>query len=180
MLEKKSREELLEKLISLDPQKITSLDISNKLKIIRALEIIIHKKTSSKKIHHSQKIPSLPKWYGIIINPPREALYKNIEIRLDQRFEEGMIDEVKNLHYNQKIPWRRLESFGLEYRWITRHLLGKISFEEMREKLLQDIRHYAKRQGTWFRRWERQGRVFSWVSSKEEALTVAKDIIEYL
>ncbi len=180
VLEKKSREELLEKLISLDPQRALSLDISNPLKIIRALEIISHEKTSSKKPHSSRERTPLPKWEGVIINPPREILYKNIEIRLAQRFEEGMIDEVKNLHYNQKIPWTRLESFGLEYRWITQYLLKKVSFEEMKESLFQDIRHYAKRQCTWFRRWERQGRSFLWATSKEEAFSFAEKIIKYL
>ncbi|NCU41530.1 MAG: tRNA (adenosine(37)-N6)-dimethylallyltransferase MiaA [Candidatus Moranbacteria bacterium] len=177
ILEKKSREELLEKLISLNPQRALSLDTSNPLKIIRALEIISHEKTSSKNTYFSRETKPLPIWEGIIINPPREILYKNIEIRLDQRFEEGMIDEVKGLHYNQKIPWKRLESFGLEYRWITQYLLKKVSLEEMKEGLFQDIRHYAKRQGTWFRRWERQGRIFSWVNSKEESLCRAKEIL---
>lgn len=178
ILEKKSREELLEKLISLDPHRALSLDTANPLKIIRALEIILHEKNSSKKDRASRETITPLDWKGIIINPPREIVYKNIEIRLDQRFEEGMVDEVKDLHYNQKIPWSRLESFGLEYRWITQYLLEKISFEEMREKLFQDIRHYAKRQGTWFRRWERQGRTFSWASSKEESLRIVRGILE--
>ena len=89
-----------------------------------------------------------------------------------------MIDEVYSLHYNRNISWKRLESFGLEYRWISRYLRGDISQKEMKGNLLVESRHYAKRQITWLRRWERQGKLLHWSSSKKEALRIAKRLIE--
>ena len=74
-----------------------------------------------------------------------------IEKRLDERLKEGMIAEVKRLHA-RGVSWKRLDGFGLEYRWVSRYIRGMISKEEMREKLFRAICHFAKRQMTWFRR----------------------------
>ena len=74
---------------------------------------------------------------------------------MQQRFNEGMIEEVQNLNNpptGRGVSWERLEYFGLEYRWIARYLQKKISLNEMKEKLYFDIIHYAKRQMTWFKK----------------------------
>jgi tRNA dimethylallyltransferase len=83
-------------------------------------------------------------------------------MRMDARFEEGMIDEVRRLRENG-VTWERLESFGLEYREIARHLQGKTSREEMHELLLNSIRQFAKRQDIFFRKMEREGVVIHWL-----------------
>ena len=62
-----------------------------------------------------------------------------------------MIKEVERLH-KQSVSWQRLESFGLEYRWIAKYLQGKMPLKEMKEKLFVEIKNYAKRQMTWFKK----------------------------
>ena len=86
-----------------------------------------------------------------------------------------MVREVKRLHEKDGVSWKRLESFGLEYRWIARYLQEKTARKEMEENLLRDITHYAKRQHAWMRRWERMGaRIhFHWTKNKKEALDIA-------
>lgn len=82
----------------------------------------------------------------------REELYSRIGIRLDQRIKEGMIDEVREVVKLGATP-EFLEGLGLEYRLTYRYITGKYkSFEEYREDLFKQIRHFAKRQMTWFRK----------------------------
>lgn len=94
---------------------------------------------------------------------PRDMLRSGIKRRLIKRFNEGMIDEVKGLHENGA-SWDRLERLGLEYRFISEYLEGKIvSKDELIEKLYIAIGQFAKRQETWFRRMEKQGTVIHWL-----------------
>ena len=105
---------------------------------------------------------------------------QNIEIRLRQRIQEGMIDEVENLH--KQYSWERLEKLGLEYRFVSFYLEGKISSkEEMESQLCASIRHFAKRQETWFRGMERKGVKIHWLpreTSKEARYFSAVELIE--
>ena len=82
---------------------------------------------------------------------PRDILYKRIELRLDARLNAGMVDEVKRLK-QQGATDEFLEGLGLEYRYTNRYLNGEYTFEEYRETLLTEIRHFAKRQVTWFKK----------------------------
>ncbi len=82
---------------------------------------------------------------------PREQLYSRIEKRLDERIKQGMVEEVENLRKNGATD-EFLESLGLEYRYTARYLCGEYSFEDYREELLKQIRHFAKRQITWFKK----------------------------
>ena len=63
-----------------------------------------------------------------------------------------MLKEIDNLHNKEKISWKRLESFGLEYRFGSQFLQKKITKKEMLEKINTESWHYAKRQKTWFKR----------------------------
>lgn len=94
---------------------------------------------------------------------PREMLRAGIKKRLIKRFDEGMIEEVTGLHDNGT-SWDRLERLGLEYRFISEYLEGKIKTkDELIEKLYIAIGQFAKRQETWFRRMEKQGTVIHWL-----------------
>ncbi|MBO5789615.1 MAG: tRNA (adenosine(37)-N6)-dimethylallyltransferase MiaA [Clostridia bacterium] len=82
----------------------------------------------------------------------REYLNSLIETRLDRRIEEGMIDEVRRLLENGASE-EFMEALGLEYRYTTRYILGKYeSFEAYREQFLTEIKRFAKRQQTWFKK----------------------------
>lgn len=82
---------------------------------------------------------------------PREQLYSRIEARLDERIKQGMVEEVESLRKNGATD-EFLEGLGLEYRYTARYLRGEYSFEDYREELLKQIRHFAKRQTTWFKK----------------------------
>ena len=78
-----------------------------------------------------------------------------------------MIGEVENLH-NGGLSWKRLEEFGLEYKFIALYLQGKLEYEEMVEKLNTAIYQFAKRQLTWFKRWEKQGAKINWIKNSQQ------------
>ena len=82
---------------------------------------------------------------------PRDVLYNRIELRLDARLDAGMVEEVKRLK-EQGATDEFLEGLGLEYRYTNRFLNGKYTFEDYRDTLLKEIRHFAKRQITWFKK----------------------------
>jgi len=89
-------------------------------------------------------------WY--IIDIPRAELYERIDRRVDDRLQQGMVDEVQGLlKAGVSADW--LISLGLEYRWITLHLQGQIEYTEMVQRLKFAIHAYARRQITFFRRW---------------------------
>lgn len=147
MLRNISNEELFKKLKKLDPRRAKNIDPKNKRRIIRALEII----EDTDKSVPVMRIYENPMDVLIIgINIERDELVKRIKKRLDTRFNEGMIKEIKNLHKKYRVSWKRLENFGLEYKWIALYSQNKITKKEMEEKLFRDTKRYAKRQMTWF------------------------------
>ena len=145
-LEKKSAKELFEILKKLDPRRAKIIEKHNKRRIIRAIEI-------AKKIGKVLKLEKKPQFDCLIIGikKPKEELKKLIEKRLLKRLNKVLINEVKKLK-KQGVSWKRLESFGLEYRWVAYYLQNKITYQEMIEKLQKDIEHFAKRQMTWFKK----------------------------
>jgi len=100
----------------------------------------------------------------------RARIIKRIKDRLDK---EDMVGEVEGLIDNG-LSLARLNSFGLEYRYISWYLQDKMDYDEMVEKLGLASYRFAKRQKTWFKRWEKQGRMINWVSD----LAAAKKIIK--
>ncbi|MDD5083510.1 MAG: tRNA (adenosine(37)-N6)-dimethylallyltransferase MiaA [Candidatus Moranbacteria bacterium] len=158
-----SCEILFQKLQALDPKRAETIDAKNPIRLIRAIEIA----TAIGSVPALTQTKPNENYFIIALNPPKEILDANIKKRLEERFNEGMIDEVRNLN-TQGISWERLEGFGLEYRWIALFLQGKIDEPAMKEKLRFNIIHYAKRQLTWLRRWEKQGVDIRWIRSASE------------
>lgn len=169
-LRKSSAEELFKKLQKLDPRRAASIESKNKRRLIRALEII---EATGKPVPSTSKAETVPAFDVLIvgIDVPREKLNEKIKLRLKKRLKQGMIREVKNLREKYHVSWERLENFGLEYRWVARYLQKKISKAEMEEKLYRDIKNYAKRQMTWFKRDKR----IRWVKNKQEAKVVVQE-----
>ena len=180
-LEKKSLEELGAMLLSLKPELHNKSDLAIKERVVKALQIELFK-ASPEGIKARSELLSRPKIEPLVIGTTlnRDELYKNIEIRLRQRIQEGMIEEVENLH--KQFSWERLEKLGLEYRFVSFYLEGKISSkEEMESQLCASIRHFAKRQETWFRGMERKGVKIHWLpreTSKEARYFSAVELIE--
>jgi tRNA dimethylallyltransferase len=94
----------------------------------------------------------------------REERRRRITLRLKQRLEEGMIEEVRGL-LDSGIPPENLIYYGLEYKYVTEHVIGKISYKEMFSQLEIAIHQFAKRQMTWFRGMERRGVTIHWMDA---------------
>lgn len=105
---------------------------------------------------------------------PEEELKMRIKQRLIDRLEkQGLVEEVKTLH-NKGVSWKRLISFGLEYKHVSWFLMGKMDYDTMVAKLETEICQFAKRQKTWFKRWEGQGAQINWVDGENEAKQLIK------
>ena len=156
-LERYSDQELIAKLEALKPLH-NNTDYDTRKRLIRALEIAIYQ--NEHPAVESNFLPKKTKYIGI--NVDRDTRNFKIDKRLDQRLEEGMLAEVQTL-LDSGISPEDLIYYGLEYKFITLHLIGELSFKEMRDKLAIAIHQFAKRQMTWFRGMERRGIKIEWV-----------------
>lgn len=174
ILGQRSAEELFAQLEKQDPVRAKTIDAHNKIRLIRALEIIetlgvvppLTKNQESLPVRQAGKIKNQDSII-IVLNPSQETLYKNIAVRLEKRMDLGMVAEVERLR-TEGISWKRLESFGLEYKYIALLLQKKITLEETKERLEFEIRHYAKRQLTWLRRFEKTTPL-RWITTPDAA-----------
>lgn len=156
-LERYSDQELIAKLEALKPLH-NNTDYDTRKRLIRALEIAIYQ--NEHPAVESNFLPKKTKYIGI--NVDRDTRNFKIDKRLDQRLEEGMLAEVQTL-LDSGISPEDLIYYGLEYKFITLHLIGELSFKEMRDKLAIAIHQFAKRQMTWFRGMERKGVNINWI-----------------
>lgn len=186
-LEKKDEEELKAILIREKEKLHNTSEFGDKERMIKA--ILINRFNISEECARLRKemLSSRPELNPLVIGTTleRSVLRKKISKRLIDRINDGLIEEVENLHNNEKengAHWSRLESLGLEYRFVSEYLQGKIhSKGEMLEKLNLAIGQFAKRQETWFRGMERKGVKINWLpetESIEERLKAALNIIE--
>ena len=146
-LQKYSTEKLFKMLEKLSPIRAKNIDIRNKVRLIRAIEI-------AKELGEIPEIQEGPNKYDFILiglDTDDKILKERIEKRLIKRIKLGMIYEVTKLH-KQGVSWKRLESFGLEYRNTALYLENKITREQMIENLKMENWHFVKRQRTWFKR----------------------------
>ena len=165
-LEKQSAQKLFEKLKKLDPKRAENIDRYNKRRLIRAIEIVVKTKKPVPEITNT--IPPF-KILFLGIKKPQKELNQLIEKRLLKRLESGMLDEAKRLK-RSGVSFKRMEEFGLEYRYMALYLQKKITYEEFINRLQKEIEHYAKRQMTWFKRNKR----IKWVKDYKEAEKLAK------
>ncbi len=171
---KLSAEALFTKLQQQDPRRAETIDPQNKVRLIRALEICATLGQVPPTTKNQGSAIGNQGYILIVLNPETEILKNNIKKRLAARLAQGMIEETAHLHEKDGLSWKRLESFGLEYRSSAQFLQQKISREAMEEGLLSDIRHYAKRQITWLRRFEKMGADIHWIQNPEEALKIVE------
>ncbi|HZY25754.1 MAG TPA: tRNA (adenosine(37)-N6)-dimethylallyltransferase MiaA [Bacteroidales bacterium] len=156
-LEKKSMEELKEILLTFKNLH-NSTDIDTRKRVIRAIEIEHSSRDKGKQGNQFPKIKAL--LVGIVFD--RDSRRKRISERLRQRLNSGMIDEVKHL-IDTGISAETLIYYGLEYKFITLYLIGKLTHDEMVQNLETAIHQFAKRQMTWFRGMERKGIKINWI-----------------
>lgn len=173
----KSEAELTEILLKLKNGKLhNKTDTEDRHRLLRAIEIEVFQQ-NNQEIPKTNRMPPRPDIRPFIIGTtfPRDILRSNIKRRLGARVDEGLIPEVEKLNA-MGIGYDRLERLGLEYRFVSEFLEGKIpSKDELISKLYIAIGQFAKRQETWFRRMEKQGVKINWLpfDGTETARTVA-------
>lgn len=138
-----TNEELYQTLYSLNEEAALKTHPNNRKRVLRYLEIVSENgnlKTNNSKPYYNALI--------IFLNKERDILYKNINQRCDEMFANGWIDEVNSL-MKKGYNIDNIKEIG--YKDIKKYLYGLISFDEAKEKIKKDTRHYAKRQITWFK-----------------------------
>jgi len=145
-LEKFTANELMEKLRALDQNRAKTIDKYNKVRIIRALEII-DALGAVPDIKSNNPFDVL----FIGLNTNEKLLKKHIKERLISRMQKGMIKEAFNLHA-KGLTYKRMDDLGLEYKYLASHLQKKISKKEMIDQLESAIWQYSRKQMTWFRK----------------------------
>ena len=159
-LEKKSLTELTE-ILSSYRKLHNKTDIDTKKRTIRAIEIERHIVTGEE---NKKQFPvTKPFIAGVLFS--REKRRERISERLKRRFEEGMEDEVRQLLL-QGVDPEALIYYGLEYKYITLYITGRITYDEMYRSLETAIHQFAKRQMTWFRGMERKGVEINWIDGE--------------
>lgn len=159
-LEEKSLDELISILSSYKELHNTT-DVDSKKRAIRAIEIADYQS------HVGVDERSFPKLNSLVIgiSIDREERRAKISKRLRDRLDEGMVDEIKAL-LDEGIPPENLIYYGLEYKYVTNYLIGKLTYDDMVKELEIAIHQFAKRQMTWFRGMEKHGTKINWIDSK--------------
>ncbi len=147
-----------------------STDLLDRVRLIRAIEIAEYEA--------GKPVPPFPELRSAVIGIrwERGLLRRRITDRLKDRLENGLIEEVEQLH-KKGVSFETLEFYGLEYRFVARYLRGDLSINDMFQKLNSAIHDFAKRQETWFRRMERNGTLIHWVDGASEPLAEALQVV---
>lgn len=151
-------DKLVEKLVKLDPK--TSTDLQNKRRIIRAIEIALH----WKKQPRGKNKPAEFEFLQLGIKLPKEELHHRIEKKVDEMYQQGLVKETKSLlaeDYNLSQP----AFSALGYRQIANYLKNKITLKKALGLMKSDIKKFAKRQMTWFKR----DKSIHWITTITEA-----------
>ncbi len=165
-------EELKAELRERSPDLHARTDLSNKRRVVRALEIALRAP--------GEEIPrgGVPEWdfkpLVFVTQWDRPLLRRRIEDRLRARLDAGLVEEVRNLR-ERGLSRDRLENLGMEYRQVAAHVEGEKTLEEMFADLLHEIHLLAKRQDTYFRGLERRGLQTRFIGPE----TTAAELLEF-
>ena len=178
-LEGKSLAELTQMLSDLKAQTGSVMhnttDVDSCQRAIRAIEIETYN------IEHTTALRTMPGIDSLIIgvNIERDERRRKITARLKQRLDEGMVEEVRAL-LDSGIAADDLIYYGLDYKFITEYIIGKLTYEEMFRQLEIAIHQFAKRQMTWFRGMERRGTTIHWVDASLPMSEKLKEVLQLM
>lgn len=172
-LEEKTYEDLLILFQQEYQQFYAEADTTTKKRLVRGIEIARYLKVNEQA--HEAKTPYSAIIFGI--GMPTEVRRERITKRLYRRLETGMIHEVQQLMHAGVSP-EKLIFYGLEYKFITEYLLGKVSYQEMAQKLEVAIHQFAKRQMTFFRSMEKKELPIYWLDGLDTPANLVNQIIE--
>lgn len=164
-LEQLDKEQLLDILNEFDAEKTNFIDTSSKKRIIRGIEILEYLK------HNTLSPIPVPDFnpFAIGILPDKSSIKNNIYERLMSRWKNGLREEVEKL-LQTGIPPERLIELGLEYKYVTLFLSGKMDEQTMLNVLYSKIVEFSRRQMLWFRKLEKEGLKIHWIQSPNHML----------
>ena len=147
-------ERMLAELARFDPDRAAILKANDKKRIVRAFEV--YRGTGETITEHDRKTKLLPPRYEydfIFLNPERSILYERIERRVDLMFEKGLVEEVRSL-LSSGVPVSATSMQAIGYKETVEYINGAISLDEAVSSIKQGSRRYAKRQVTWFKKYD--------------------------
>ena len=150
-------------------------DVDSVQRAIRAIEIEEFYRPQAPDVREYAPLNSL--LVGVAID--RELRREKISKRLRARLDEGMVDEVRRILSNGVAP-EDLIYYGLEYKFLTLYIIGKLTYEEMVSQLEIAIHQFAKRQMTWFRGMERRGCTIHWLDATLPMADKVEQILTWL
>ena len=150
-------------------------DVDSVQRAMRAIEIEEFYRTQAPDVREYAPLNSL--LVGVAID--RELRREKISKRLRARLDEGMVDEVRRILSNGVAP-EDLIYYGLEYKFLTLYIIGKLTYEEMVSQLEIAIHQFAKRQMTWFRGMERRGCTIHWLDATLPMADKVEQILTWL
>lgn len=170
-LDQEGADTLYAELKRIDPKQAAKMDPTKTQRLVRALEV--YHGTGKTLSHYHENQPEPPhSYHTVVLNRDRVRLYERIETRVDQMLENGLLDEVRGL-MEQGIDPARPPLRTIGYREPIRYLQGEIDYDEMVRLVKRNSRRYAKRQLTWFRRYEE----YVWVDVGSMGVEEAHSIV---
>lgn len=158
------------KLKMLDPEYYQRVDLKNPNRLLKAIEISLMTGKPYSSLLTSPKRERAFRIVKIGLNTNREQLFSQINQRVDQMFEQGLVEEAQSLY-----PFRHLNALNtVGYKELFAHFDGSTSLEEARELIKRNTRNYAKRQLTWFKR----DKDIVWFEPDQKAEMIEKIIME--
>ena len=151
--DREGMETMLARLQAVDPDAAGRLHLSDRKRILRALEVYLE--TGETITEHNRKTQALPPrytplWLGLDFED-RAALYRRIDRRVDDMLEAGLTEEIRAL-LRSGVPPKSTAMQAIGYKEFVDALEGRCSLAEAAQEVQKASRHYAKRQLTWFRR----------------------------
>lgn len=150
MLEQKGLDYLCEELKNLDPEYFEKVDLQNSRRVSRALKVIIGSKKKYSSFLNQEKTAREFLPINILLTRDREELYQRINQRVDSMIENGQLEEAKSLHPFKEL--RSLQTVG--YQEIFEYLDGNLDLDDCLKEIKKNTRRYAKRQITWFKKYD--------------------------
>lgn len=171
-LEEEGPEALYEELQDVDPTQAEKADPTKTQRVIRALEV--YHGTGNPLTHYHENQPEPPfSFTTVVLNRDRDELYDRINRRVDRMLEDGLLDEVRDVMEIDGVQLDEPPLSTIGYREPIQHLKGEIDYDEMVRLVKRNTRRYAKRQLTWFRRYDE----YTWMDAKT---TTPDDILAHL
>lgn len=140
-----SNEQLHQMLVNLNSKKADEIHPNNRKRVIRAIELALSGVDEQSRTKKNEMVYDA---LIIFLNDNREVLYERINKRVDKMFDEGLIDEVKNIGINN---YSMTSKVAIGYKEVIQYLNNELNYDEMIDLVKKNSRHYAKRQFTWFK-----------------------------